>query len=186
MVEPELVRQDGIGIPDHLARLWTPHRMAYVTGGSGSAGPPAEQNGDEQTCPFCRIPTLPDGEGLIVGRGRTVYAVLNLFPYNPGHLMVVPYRHIPDYTDLSPDELAEFSEFTRRAMTVIRSVSAPHGFNLGINAGSAAGAGIAAHLHQHVVPRWGGDSNFMPVVGLTKVLPQLLADTRRLLSRAWG
>jgi len=115
-----------------------------------------------------------------------VYAVLNLFPYNPGHLMVVPYRHIPDYTDLSPDELAEFSEFTRRAMTVIRSVSAPHGFNLGINAGSAAGAGIAAHLHQHVVPRWGGDSNFMPVVGLTKVLPQLLADTRRLLSRAWG
>ena len=89
--------------------------------------------------------------------------MLNLYPYNPGHLMVVPFRHMPDYTDLDADELAEFSEFTRHALRTVRSVSAPHGFNIGINAGSAAGAGIAAHLHQHVVPRWGGDSNFMPV-----------------------
>jgi ATP adenylyltransferase len=180
-----LVPQDGIGIPDHLARLWTPHRMAYVTGGSGAdrTADPAPDGATE--CPFCRIPSLSDEDGLIVARGELVYAVLNLFPYNPGHLMVLPFRHMPDYTDLNGDELAEFSAFTRHALGVIRSVSAPHGFNIGINAGSAAGAGIAEHLHQHVVPRWGGDSNFMPVVGQTKVLPQLLADTRRLLAQAW-
>ncbi len=185
---PDPVRQHGIGVPDHLARLWTPHRMAYVSGATenaaadadGSDGPPPAKS-----CPFCRIPTLPDEEGLIVARGDRVYAVLNLYPYNPGHLMVVPNRHIPDYTDLDQQELSEFSEFTRHALGVIRSVSAPHGFNIGINAGSAAGAGIAPHLHQHVVPRWGGDSNFMPVIGQTKVLPQLLADTRRLLAQAW-
>ncbi len=171
--------QDGVGVPDRLARLWTPHRMAYV-----SAGQPA-QDDEPAGCPFCRIPTLSDEDGLVVARGERVYAVLNLFPYNPGHLMVVPYRHMPDYTDLDADELGEFSAFTRRALAVIRSVSAPHGFNLGINAGAAAGAGIAEHLHQHVVPRWGGDSNFMPVIGLTKVLPQLLPDTRRLLADAW-
>ncbi len=188
---PELVPQDGIGVPDHLQRLWTPHRMAYVTGGSGEDRTAAmssktkESGGDVAGCPFCRIPTLPDEDGLIVARGQWVYAVLNLFPYNPGHLMVVPLRHMPDYTDLNADELAEFSDFTRHALRTVRTVSAPHGFNLGINAGSAAGAGIAEHLHQHVVPRWGGDSNFMPVVGQTKVLPQLLADTRRLLADAW-
>jgi ATP adenylyltransferase len=129
---------------------------------------------------------LSDEDGLIVARGSKVYAVLNLFPYNPGHLMVVPFRHVPDYTDLDAAELTEFSAFTRRALAVVRSVSGPHGFNIGINAGSAAGAGIAEHLHQHLVPRWGGDSNFMPVVGQTKVLPQLLADTRRLLAQAWS
>jgi ATP adenylyltransferase len=193
---PELVRQDGIGVPDHLQRLWTPHRMAYVTGGSGED--PTETAGSEKvdaeaqdatdqtkTCPFCRIPTLSDEDGLIVARGTFVYAVLNLYPYNPGHLMVVPFRHMPDYTDLESAELAEFSMFTRHALRTIRTVSAPHGFNIGINAGSAAGAGIADHLHQHAVPRWGGDSNFMPVIGQTKVLPQLLADTRRLLAGAW-
>ncbi len=204
---PELVAQDGIGVPDHLQRLWTPHRMAYVTGGSaadrgrtaadGSADGSVDgsasgarsrgdlSSGDSSNCPFCRIPTLPDEDGLIVARGALVYAVLNLFPYNPGHLMVLPFRHLPDYTDLDAAELVEFSEFTRHALRAIRSVSAPHGFNLGINAGSAAGAGIAEHLHQHVVPRWGGDSNFMPVIGQTKVLPQLLADTRTLLAAAW-
>ncbi len=183
---PELVRQDGIGVPDQLQRLWTPHRMAYVTGGSGADRTAAESTDEaDAQCPFCRIPTLSDEDGLIVARGTRVYAVLNLFPYNPGHLMVVPLRHLPDYTDLDADELAEFSEFTRRALRTVRAVSAPHGFNIGINAGSAAGAGIAGHLHQHVVPRWGGDSNFMPVIGQTKVLPQLLADTRRLLARGW-
>lgn len=175
------VAQDGIGVPDHLARLWTPHRLAYVSGGAGDEGAAPADPG----CPFCRIPSLSDEDGLIVARGDRVYAVLNLYPYNPGHLLVVPYRHIPDYTDLDPPELAEFSAFTRHALGVVRSVSAPHGFNIGINAGSAAGAGIAPHLHQHLVPRWGGDANFMPVIGQTKVLPQLLADTRRLLAAAW-
>jgi len=114
-----------------------------------------------------------------------VYAVLNLYPYNPGHLMVVPYRHVADYTDLSVEETREVAEFTQHAMKVIRAVSAAHGFNIGLNQGVIAGAGIAAHLHQHLVPRWGGDANFMPVIGHTKVLPQLLGETRDLLADAW-
>ena len=182
---PELELQDGIGVPDRLQRLWTPHRMAYVTGAEGGADAAERRSDAAPVCPFCRIPGLSDEDGLIVARGEKVYTVLNLYPYNPGHLMVVPYRHIPDYTDLDEAELTEFSAFTRHALVALRSVSAPHGFNLGINAGSAAGAGIAPHLHQHVVPRWGGDANFMPVVGQTKVLPQLLGDTRRLLAQAW-
>jgi ATP adenylyltransferase len=172
----ELEHQDGVGVPDRWQRLWTPHRLAYVTGGD-----PSSDGG----CAFCRIPTLSDADGLIVARGELVYAVLNLFPYNPGHLMVVPYRHLADYTELDDAELTEFTAFTRHALEVVRSVSAPHGFNIGINAGSAAGAGIAGHLHQHLVPRWGGDANFMPVIGHTKVLPQLLGTTRQLLADAW-
>ena len=126
-----------------------------------------------------------DASALILARGRTVYAVLNLYPYNPGHLMVVPYRHVPDYTELTGDETVELAQFTQRAMTVVRKVSSAHGFNIGMNQGVIAGAGIAAHLHQHVVPRWGGDANFMPVIGHTKVLPQLLSQTRELLAGAW-
>jgi ATP adenylyltransferase len=129
---------------------------------------------------------LDDAEGLIVARGELVYAVLNLYPYNPGHLMVVPYRHVADYPDLTPAETVELAEFTQQAMLVARRVSSPHGFNIGMNQGVIAGAGIAAHLHQHVVPRWGGDANFMPVVGHTKVLPQLLGETRALLAKAWA
>ena len=112
--------------------------------------------------------------------------MLNLYPYNGGHLMVVPYRHVADYTDLDDagDRRARPS-FTKRAMTALRTASGAHGFNIGMNQGAVAGAGIAAHLHQHVVPRWGGDTNFMPVVGHTKVLPQLLADTRKMLAEAW-
>ncbi|MGI8652058.1 MAG: HIT family protein [Geodermatophilaceae bacterium] len=160
-------------------RLWTPHRMAYIKG----AGRPT---GDDD-CPFCTIPTRPDGEALIVARGEHVYAVLNLFPYNAGHLMIVPFRHIADYTELEPcAELPEFSDFTQHAMSVIRRVSGAQGFNVGMNQGVVAGAGIAAHLHQHVVPRWGGDTNFMPVVGLTRVLPQLLTETRQLLADCWA
>ena len=160
---PELVPQDGIGIPDHLQRLWTPHRMAYVTGGSGADRTADAAQPDAPACPFCRIPTLSDEDGLIVARGEQVYAVLNLFPYNPGHLMVLPFRHMPDYTDLDGGRARRVQRVHPARAGVIRSVSAPHGFNIGINAGSAAGAGIAEHLHQHVVPRWGGDSNFMPV-----------------------
>jgi ATP adenylyltransferase len=182
--EPDALRgagpqlQDGVGDPDGLARLWTPHRLAYVATPDASAT-------QAPACPFCRIPTLPDAEGLVVARGAHVYAVLNLYPYNPGHLMVVPYRHVAEYTGADGDEVAEMAEFTRHAMTVIRRVSGPHGFNIGINSGSAAGAGIAAHLHQHVVPRWDGDANFMPVIGHTKVLPQLLGQTRDMLAAAW-
>jgi ATP adenylyltransferase len=113
-----------------------------------------------------------------------VYAVLNLFPYNAGPLLVCPYRHVADYTDLDEKETAELAEFTKKSMTALRAVGGPHGFNIGMNLGSTAGAGIAAHLHQHIVPRWGGDANFMPIVGQTKVLPQLLAETRELVAAA--
>jgi ATP adenylyltransferase len=167
-----------VGESDSLQRLWTPHRMAYIKGEDR----PADAADD---CPFCRIPGLSDSDGLILSRGRTVFAVLNLFPYNPGHLMVVPYRHVADYTDLTLEETTELAAFTGHAMTVVRAVSAPHGFNIGMNQGSVAGAGIAAHLHQHVVPRWGGDANFMPVIGHTKVLPQLLGQTRQMIADAW-
>ncbi|WP_026454002.1 HIT family protein [Saccharomonospora iraqiensis] len=176
---PEYVGQDGVGVTDQLQRLWTPHRLAYIQG----ENKPADEDSGE--CPFCRLIGMADDEALILARGRTVYAVLNLYPYNPGHLMVVPYRHVADYTELTDDEMTELAEYTRHAMTVIRSVSGAHGFNIGMNQGVVAGAGIAAHLHQHVVPRWGGDSNFMPVVGHTKVLPQLLGETRRMLAEAW-
>ncbi len=175
----ELVGQDGAAVADGLQRLWTPHRMAYIEGAAKPAHP-------ENDCPFCRIPALSDEDGLVIARGELAYAVLNLFPYNPGHLLVVPYRHLADYTELAPAEVTEVAELTRRAMTVIRAVSAPHGFNIGMNQGAVAGAGIAAHLHQHVVPRWGGDANFMPVIGQTKVLPQLLGQTRKLLADAWA
>jgi ATP adenylyltransferase len=175
--EPELVAQDGVGITDALQRLWTPHRLAYVQKPAGDDEPAG--------CPFCRLVELDDVSALILARGESVYAVLNLYPYNPGHLMVVPYRHVPDYTELTADETVELAQFTQRAMAVVREVSSAHGFNIGMNQGVVAGAGIAAHLHQHVVPRWGGDANFMPVVGHTKVLPQLLAETRDLLAAAW-
>ena len=174
---PELTGQDGVGEQDAFERLWTPHRMAYIKGASRPAG--------DEECPFCRAPRRSDQDGLVLARGETVYAVLNLYPYNPGHLMTVPYRHVADYTELSEEECAELAAFTQRAMTAVRAASGAQGFNIGINQGSVAGAGIAAHLHQHVVPRWNGDTNFMPVVGHTKVLPQLLADTRALLAAAW-
>jgi ATP adenylyltransferase len=177
--EPELVAQQGVGEPDALQRLWTPHRLAYVQGAD------KPKDGEAEGCPFCRLVERDDADALILARGETVYAVLNLYPYNPGHLMVVPYRHVADYTDLTPAETVELARFTQRAMTVVRSVSGAHGFNIGMNQGVIAGAGIAAHLHQHVVPRWGGDANFMPVVGHTKVLPQLLGETRELLAGAW-
>jgi ATP adenylyltransferase len=169
--------QDGTGVPDAFQRLWTPHRMAYIRG----EGKPDEETG----CPFCRVPTLSDEDGLVVARGRLVYAVLNLYPYNSGHLMVVPYRHVADLTDLHADELVELGTMTQTAMRAMRKAAGPHGFNIGVNQGNVAGAGIAEHLHQHVVPRWGGDTNFMPVVGHTRVLPELLADTRTLLAEAW-
>jgi ATP adenylyltransferase len=180
MTDPDELRQDGVGVPDELERLWTPHRMAYIRGENKPTG-----GGEEDGCPFCRIPTLSDEDGLVVRRGTSTYAVLNLYPYSPGHLMVCPYRHVADYTELDEAEVAELAELTRTAMRVIRSVSGAHGFNLGMNQGAVAGAGIAAHLHQHVVPRWGGDQNFMPIIGRTRTMPQLMGETRRLLADAW-
>jgi ATP adenylyltransferase len=172
--------EEGVGDPDAFQRLWSPHRMAYI---KGEGKPSTSDAGDG--CPFCRIPTLPDAEGLIVHRGMLVYAVLNLYPYNAGHLMIVPFRHIADYTELTADEAAELTVLTQQALQTLRSASGAQGFNMGFNLGAVAGAGIAAHLHQHVVPRWGGDTNMMPIVGHTRVLPQLLQDTRAMLAEAW-
>jgi ATP adenylyltransferase len=169
------------GDPDGFGRLWTPHRMVYIR---GENKPTHDEAGEG--CPFCTIPSRPDEDGLIVARGELVYAVLNLYPYNSGHLMVVPYRHLAGYPELTPAETAEFAALTQTAMTVIGTVMSPHGFNVGMNQGVVGGAGIAAHLHQHVVPRWGGDTNFMPVVAHTRVLPQLLSESRALLAEAWA
>ncbi len=175
----EFARQDGVGDPDGLDRLWTPHRIAYIRG----ENKPADSTPGE--CPFCRVPKLDDDEGLVVRRGDLAYAVLNLYPYSPGHLMVCPYRHVADYTETTAEEAAEIGLLTKQAMTVVRAVSGAHGFNIGMNQGAIAGAGISAHLHQHIVPRWAGDQNFLPIIGRTKTLPELLADTRRLLADAW-
>ncbi len=168
------------GVPDAFQRLWTPHRMVYI----GGENKPAD--GSPRECPFCRAPRRSDDEGLIVRRGESAYVVLNLYPYSPGHMLVCPYRHVSDFTDLTDEEAREVTALSQQAMRVVRAVSAPAGFNLGINQGAVAGAGIAAHLHQHVVPRWLGDVNFLPIVAQTKALPQLLGQTRELIANAWS
>lgn len=170
---------DGLGIPDSWARLWAPHRLDYLRGENR----PLESN--EVECPFCRIPTLDDEEGLIVHRGLHAFVVMNLYPYNPGHLLICAYRHVADLTDLSHEERNEVTALTAHAMATIRKVSSPDGFNLGMNQGSISGAGVADHIHQHLVPRWSGDANFMPIIGGTKVLPQLLMLSRDEIAAAW-
>jgi ATP adenylyltransferase len=165
--------------PDGFGRLWTPHRMAYLKGENKPVGTAPEG------CPFCGIPALPEPDGLVLRRGTHVYAVLNRYPYNGGHLMVVPYRHVADYADLTAAEAGETAELTQQALRALRTASGAQGFNVGMNLGAVAGAGIAAHLHQHVVPRWGGDTNFMPVIARTKVLSQVLRDTLEALRAAW-
>ncbi len=168
------------GEADGFQRLWTPHRMAYIKGENTPSG-----SAPGEGCPFCRVPELPDEEGLVVARGKAAFAVLNLYPYNSGHLLICPYRHAADLTELDDAEAAELTSLTRDGITALRGSADPHGFNVGMNLGSVAGAGIAAHLHQHIVPRWGGDTNFMPVVGRTKVLPQTLEQTRDVLAEHW-
>lgn len=167
------------GVPDAFERLWTPHRMVYIDG----AHKPADSS--EAECPFCTAPGRSDVDGLVVRRGEHTFVVMNLFPYNPGHLLVCPYRHVSLYTEANADEVAEIAELTRQAMWTLKAVSGPAGFNIGMNQGPIAGAGIAAHLHQHVVPRWQGDANFLPIIAQTKAVPQLLADARQRLAEGW-
>lgn len=168
------------GVPDAFQRLWTPHRMVYI----GGENKPATAHTDD--CPFCAAPRRGDDRAaLIVHRGDLAYVILNLYPYSPGHLLICPYRHIADLTEATADELAEIGALAQQAMRVTRAVSGPDGFNLGINQGAVAGAGIAAHLHQHVVPRWTGDANFLPVIAQTKAVPQLLDQAWELLAAAW-
>ena len=139
-------------------------------------------------CPFCVLPARGDAqdeESLIVHRGDTAYAILNAYPYNPGHLMLVPYRHVAAFDELTGEELHELADLAQRAVRALKASSAPHAFNIGMNVGALAGAGIAEHIHQHVVPRWGGDTNFMPVIGQTRVLPELLEETYERLAPAF-
>ncbi len=175
----EEILQGGAGMPDAWSRLWAPHRMSYLTGENRPLP------GNDIECPFCRIQTLGDEEGLVVARGVNAYVVMNLYPYNAGHLLVCANRHVADLTDLTTDERDEIFELTAHAMKTLRKVSNPAGFNLGMNQGAVSGAGVAAHIHQHIVPRWSGDANFMPIIGATKVLPQLLSQTRADLAAAW-
>ncbi|RPA19626.1 HIT domain-containing protein [Gordonia sp. OPL2] len=177
--DPAEIRDCGTGDPDRLQRLWSPHRMTYIT-----ADPPPSSKSTGH--PFLDIPLMSDEDGLIVARGKSVYAVLNLYPYNPGHTMIVPYRQVADLEALTADESAELMAFTQRMIRTIKAVSNPNAFNVGLNLGYAAGGSLAEHLHQHIVPRWIGDANFITVVGETKVMPQLLRDTRSLLSSAWS
>ncbi len=167
------------GMPDRWARLWAPHRMEYLKGENRPLGD------NDVICPFCRVPTLDDQAGLIVARGNTAYVVMNLYPYNAGHLLICAYRHVADLTDLTKEERDEISDMTAHAMVTLRKVSSPAGFNLGMNQGAISGAGVAEHIHQHVVPRWSGDANFMPLIGQTKVMPVLLSQTRDELAAAW-
>ncbi|MET4157961.1 HIT domain-containing protein [Agromyces sp. PvR057] len=164
------------GVPDAFQRLWTPHRMAYINAGADAM---------RAACPFCAAPEKTDTDGLIVHRGRTAYVLLNLFPYNSGHLLVCPYRHIATYDQATPEEVAEIGELTQVGMRVLREVSRCDGFNIGMNQGAVAGAGVDEHLHQHVVPRWASDANFFPIIARTKALPQLLGDVRVAIAEAW-
>jgi ATP adenylyltransferase len=163
-------------VPDAFQRLWTPHRMVYIQDG---------QQPHADDCPFCAAPALDDEKALIVARGAHAYVLLNLFPYNSGHLLVCPYRHVADYDAATTDEVAEIASLTQTAMRVLRATAHCDGFNLGMNQGQLAGAGIAAHLHQHIVPRWAQDSNFFPIIARTKALPQLLGEVRREIVDAW-
>lgn len=166
----------AVGSPDDTQRLWVPHRMVYV----GDHRQPGRRD-----CPFCAAPKKEDEDSLIVARGEHAYVVLNLFPYNNGHMLVCPYRHVSQYDEVTVEETAEMSALTQQAMRVARRVMGCDGFNIGMNQGEIAGAGIAAHLHQHIVPRWASDANFFPIIAKTKALPQLLGDVRELLATAW-
>jgi ATP adenylyltransferase len=153
--------------------------MAYVL------APKRDKAPQEQTCPFCEAPKKSDDDGLIVWRGTHVFVIMNLYPYNVGHVMVCPYRHISMLTDLDDHELFEFEKVSTQAMRVMDAVSHPDGWNLGINQGAVAGAGVASHLHQHIVPRWNGDANFMPIVAQTRTMPILLSDQRQAYAQAF-
>lgn len=166
------------GAPDQFQRLWTPHRTAYVSGG--------QKDYTEKTCPFCTAPSRSDEESLIVHRGEHAFVILNLYPYNPGHLLICPYRHIPFYDDATEAETIEIAQLTQLAMKVLREVSHNDGFNIGINQGKVGGAGIADHLHQHILPRWSGDTNFLPIIAHTKTMSRTLDDMRSAIAEGFA
>lgn len=163
-------------VPDAYQRLWTPYRIAYLQQG---------QMPGEAECPFCLAPAMSDEQALIVARGEHAYVLLNLFPYNSGHLLVCPYRHVATYDLATTDEVAEIAALTQTAMRVIAASAGNDGFNIGMNQGRVAGAGIAEHLHQHIVPRWALDANFFPIIARTKSVPRLLGEVRDEIAAVW-
>jgi ATP adenylyltransferase len=163
-------------VPDAFQRLWTPHRLVYIEKGQQPA---------KHECPFCVAPSMSDEKALIVARGEHCYVLLNLFPYNSGHLLVCPYRHVATYDLATPEEIAEMATLTQTAMRVLSATSNCDGFNIGMNQGRIAGAGIAEHLHQHIVPRWATDSNFFPIIAGTKAIPRLLGEVRAEVAAGW-
>jgi ATP adenylyltransferase len=165
-------------VPDAFQRLWTPYRIAYI-----KANTEQEPAGDD--CPFCTAPTLSDEQALIVHRGTHAYVLLNLYPYNSGHLLVCPYRHVATYDEATDEEVAEIGSLTQVAMRVLTETAQCHGFNIGMNQGRIAGAGVAEHLHQHIVPRWALDANFFPIIAGTKAVPRLLGEVRDEIAAAW-
>jgi ATP adenylyltransferase len=154
-----------------VERLWTPWRRAFVEG--------AAADGTDAACFLCGLAAdlQEDQHNLVLARADRVFVLMNLYPYNSGHLMVAPYQHCGDLAMLDPSTSSEMMHLTQRCVSVLQAVYRPHGFNIGMNLGKPAGAGVPDHLHIHVVPRWNGDTNFMPVVGQTKVLPELLRET---------
>lgn len=160
-----------------MRQLWAPWRMAYIQDdGQRPAG-----------CIFCaKAAEDRDDENLIVLRSERCYALLNLFPYNNGHLMIAPYQHVPSIADLDPETLTDLMVTAQRCLAALQAAMDPQGYNMGINQGAAAGAGIADHVHFHVVPRWIGDTNFMPVLADVKVMPEYLQTTLRQLREQLG
>jgi ATP adenylyltransferase len=160
-----------------MEHLYAPWRIEYIL--APKRGEPAEES------IFTKIARSSEDEAnLVLARDKTCYALLNSFPYTGGHLMVVPYKQAPDFDDLTDDELADFLKLTRRCQKALKEVMRPQGFNIGANLGRVAGAGIVEHLHIHVVPRWNGDTNFMPVLANTSVLPEALLDIAAKLRKA--
>lgn len=159
------------GWPRWLSILWAPWRLAYIR----------EASKKTDTCVFCEAPRMSDEEALIVYRGKRAYIILNRFPYNSGHLMIAPYRHVASLEDLDDEESREIMWLVRVSIKALREAYSPHGFNIGVNIGEAAGAGVAGHVHVHIVPRWVGDTNYMTVTSGVKVIPQLLEDTLKTL-----
>lgn len=150
-----------------MKHLWSPWRMNYIEG-----------NKKEEGCVFCNAQSKPDSaENLIAFRGKSAYVILNRYPYTSGHLMVIPFKHVGTIEELDSETRAEMMELTSRCTTELRQIYKPHGFNVGINMGEAAGAGVLGHVHIHIVPRWAGDTNFMSSVGETRVLPESLEQT---------
>ncbi len=146
-----------------------------------------EKHKAEEECVFCDALKMPDGpENLVVYRGQHAFVILNRFPYTSGHIMIVPYQHASYLEELPPDVRAEIIELATEGLRILRQVYNPEGFNIGINIGEAAGAGITEHVHLHVVPRWTGDTNFMSTLGSTRVLPERLEDTYQRVREAWS